>query len=230
MIRRTWLDAEAPGALRAGEVHVWRYLLSEASPRARTLAELLSTEERSRAAAFSFAADRLRFVIGRAMLRSHIAGYTGVEPGDVQFRAGPHGKPELALPSDTRMGFSVSHSGEVVLLAFALDVSVGVDVEGVRRSGAERLAERFFSRAERDTVLNAEDRQASFCTLWTLKEAFLKAAGVGLSGIEGVEVAVSGETGARIVSAGASASDGRRWQAERFTPAPEHVAAIVYAP
>jgi len=99
---------------------------------------------------------------------------------------GEHGKPHFAAPHDT-LGFNWSHSGDVALLAVGrgpAGFEVGVDVETMRpRARALELSQRFFAPAETARLggLPEDRRLHGFLTLWTAKEAVLKAHGGGLS-------------------------------------------------
>ena len=93
---------------------------------------------------------------------------------DRDIHAGPYGKPEAP-----GVFFSLSHSGEYALLAVS-DADVGADLERLRPAPM-RTAGRVFAPEELDWLAAGEDGDARFFTLWTLKEALLKAAGRGLT-------------------------------------------------
>ena len=116
-------------------------------------------------------------------LETVLARYTGVDPGSLVLELTPQGKPGL---SSSRLRFSLSHSGEVALVAVAQDRDVGVDVERVRPD-ADRWAlvdHALTARERRHLQLVAPTwRSHAFLSMWARKEALLKAAGVGL-GIE----------------------------------------------
>ncbi len=104
---------------------------------------------------------------------------------DLRFEPGPFGKPALAgLGAGSDLSFNLSHSGHWVLCALARGRRLGVDVER-EREGMEyvALAERFF--CPREISLLATGPEPETCRLffkyWTLKEAYLKAEGSGLS-------------------------------------------------
>lgn len=144
---------------------------------------LLDAAERERAARVTRARARRRFVAARAMLRAVLATYHDeVAPG-LSFTYGAHGKPAVAGRDD--LAFNLSHSDEDAVLAVGRAISIGVDVERVRTDLRwEAVADRFFGpgelRALRSTP--APDRVATFFRLWTVREAYLKARGVGLDG------------------------------------------------
>lgn len=120
-------------------------------------------------------------MLGRALLRSQLGSMLDIDPCVPALSTGARGKPHLASPT-SRVQFNLSHSGDVVVVAIARS-EVGVDIEAIRPiERAERLARRFFSRAETDAVLAATGaaRDYAFLRIWTQKEAWLKATGLGV--------------------------------------------------
>ena len=87
------------------------------------------------------------------------------------------GKPFLA--GFDNVHFNLSHSGTYAVCAFDSD-PVGIDIERIKPVKAG-IAERFFS-SEEQQFLDAcsVDKAKAFFTVWTRKEAFLKAVGKGL--------------------------------------------------
>ncbi len=160
-------EADDPG------VHVWMVDLNGPTTAAEAA---LSREELDRAARFRFEADRRRYRAAHAALREILAGYLGCDARAIHFERDPGGKPRTA-----GIEFSVSHSGELALAAVARATAVGVDVERIRRlPDAAAIAGRFFPPEEAAAVrANPE----CFFRLWTRREAWLKAEGTGLAGI-----------------------------------------------
>lgn len=183
--RNRWLTALEADDLASSTVHVWRARLDFGHPVASHLTGLLSRQERERAARFAVSEDRHRFLMTRALLRTLLARYTGCEATRLVLANGPRGKPELPSQQNPReVRFNVSHAGELALLAFGVGRDIGVDVERIRGDvPVERLAARFFSGNERETLerLPAERRRERFFAYWTRREAVAKASGEGLS-------------------------------------------------
>lgn len=97
----------------------------------------------------------------------------GLRERDVTIATDVHGKPFLL--GHPTWHFSLSHSGDWAVCALD-DSPIGVDIERHRPTNIERLATRCFGTNE---PLTAED----FFSLWTRKESYLKAVGIGLSGL-----------------------------------------------
>jgi len=145
----------------------------------------LSEEERARAARFHFERDRNSYVLAHALARTLLAQLTGAEPQALRFALGEHGRPELDWPvKSPRMRFNISHTHGLVACALALEHDVGVDVEHVeRRLEIGRIAPSVFSPDERRALALLDDDalRTRFFQLWTLKEAYIKARGMGLA-------------------------------------------------
>ena len=167
-----WPAAEIP-ELGAGETHVW--LLDLDVPEVG-LRELLSPEEQARADAFHRDVHGRRYTAAHGRIRELLGRYLGADPAALQVVEGPSGKPELR---GGEVRFNLAHSEGVGLCAVAR-VEVGVDVEvvaGRRLPDWLAIAERFFHADEVSALASWVD----FLRVWTLKEAVLKATGLGLA-------------------------------------------------
>ncbi|WP_344324735.1 4'-phosphopantetheinyl transferase family protein [Streptomyces macrosporus] len=163
-------------------MHVLR--VSEHAADARDGA-VLSEEERARCVAFVQEADRDRYRVAHTALRRELAALLGTDPAAVPLTreacplcGGPHGRP--AVPGNP-VHFSLSHAGDVVLLAFD-DAPVGVDVEAHPTAATVAQTVRALHPRERAEIgrLPSADRPAAFARCWTRKEAYLKGTGTGL--------------------------------------------------
>jgi len=116
----------------------------------------------------------------RDLLRAILQRYTA---GALEFAHGPHGKPYLR--DAPQLQFNLSHSGGVSLVAVALDVEVGVDVERLRpMPDCLAVAERFLAPEDAAALREAPavEREREFFVRWTRAEAMWKARGIGLYG------------------------------------------------
>ncbi len=148
--------------------------------------ELLSTDEIRRAEQFRFESDRDSYATAHVLLRTALSDRVPTRaPQDWRFEAEPGGRPELAgALRATGLRFSLSHTRGLVACVVTSGLACGVDVEGLARGvDAAGLARRVLSPAERVrfAATPAADRQADFLRRWTLKEAYTKATGRGLS-------------------------------------------------
>jgi len=171
----------------AGDVHVWLARTSDiASRTVRMLAGVMAADERERLSRFAAELHRRQYAIGRGLLRMLIGAYLECEPQFVRFAYGPTGKPQLAGQAFERLRFNVAHSGEVVALAFAKSADVGIDVERiVATHDWLDVARHTCTRRELDSVVQLPPavRQERFFSIWTRREAFVKATGQGISAL-----------------------------------------------
>ena len=146
----------------------------------RAAEETLSVDELTRANRFRLAEDRRDYVVAHDLLRRALSRLESIPPADWLFEAGEHGKP-FVRSSD--LTFSLSHTRGFVACATSRRVRLGLDVERIDRAVNEtEIAERFFARAEAEALERTSDDQKApqFMELWTLKEAYVKAVGLGL--------------------------------------------------
>ena len=167
--------------LSSDELHLWYANLNWSRVQREDMEEILSDDERARANRFAFERDRQRFVVSHGLLRRILEGYMRVPASSLHFRYTEKGKPELP---GGELRFSLSHSSEMVVLAFTRSSQVGVDVEDASRSlDTEQIAKSHFSRREYQafSAIPSSFKLEVFLNCWTRKEAYLKAVGVGLS-------------------------------------------------
>jgi 4'-phosphopantetheinyl transferase len=216
-------------ALSADEVHVWRVSYARLAAHADEIASVLDQAERARAARYRFAADRRRCTISRGVLRRLLAACCGVAPAAIGFSYGPYGKPALEEPA-ADVSFNIAHSGDVGLFALTRSRDLGIDVERCRAEAATfAIAERFFAAAEVSALraLPAERRTAAFFRCWTLKEAFVKARGLGLSlALDRFVVALAPEEPAALLALDGDPVAAASWRLAAL-PAPAGYAAAL---
>ncbi len=162
------------------ELFIW-LLDFEDYPSLSRFEALLSDKEKARAARFYFERDRRAYTITRGYLKERLGDFSGLAPARIEFEYNKQGKPYWA---GSPFFFNVSHSGKKGLVAISPLAPVGVDIEHFRKETTTvKIAERFFSNKEVQAFLALNDgqREEGFFNAWTRKEAFIKAAGLGLS-------------------------------------------------
>ena len=210
------------------EVQIWRANLDLPLTQIEQLVPTLSSDEQQRADRFRFPVDRQRFIASRGILRTLLGRYLKIEPADLRFSYGDHGKPSVdTLHHPSTLQFNLSHSQAWLLCAMTQQHSVGIDLECLRSlTDLEGLTRRFFAPAEHQAIhtLPMEQRSRAFFQYWTCKEALLKASGKGLIDLSSVEIAITNETIELIRWADDPVHS--TWQIYSFTPTPDAVAAI----
>jgi 4'-phosphopantetheinyl transferase len=201
---------------------------------------LLDEIEQQRLAGYRRTEDGERFVVGCTLAKTLLARYTGRDPAQVRFDrtcgdcGRPHGRPVLVGAGDTgSVRHSVSHSGDVVVVAMAQD-PVGVDVEQLdgrtRQVGggdADAMARLVMSGSERAVLaaVRPSGRAREFLVAWTRKEAVTKATGDGLS-VAFSDVVVAADTGPPRVVSWPYPQDPGRVSLHDLEAAPGYVAAL----
>lgn len=170
----------SPPELGRGEVHLWHLNLAKAVS-IDTL-QVLAPDECARAHRFVFDRDRNRYIQGRFALRTLLGRYLDLDPASLTLTQNAHGKPMLDRVHE--LGFNLSHSGDMGLVAVSRAESVGVDLEETcAKRDMRQLAISLFSPEEKASIDSLADDALTvpFLTCWTRKEACLKALGVGLT-------------------------------------------------
>ena len=174
--------------------YAWPADLSEAGAEA-ACAVLLSREERERAARFRFDRHRREYLASHALARNALSHAHPLPPHAWSYSVNAYGKP-TPIP-ECGLRFNQSNSVELAVCLVASPATpsgagtgaeagpeVGVDVEAFQR--AEELvplAPKVFSLAEQEQLnaLPAAERPHRALSLWTLKEAYIKARGMGFA-------------------------------------------------
>jgi len=160
------------------QIDIWQGSLSSIPLSALAL---LNPEEQARARRFHFAKHQRRFIVARALMRTILGRYLDEDPKRLIFAYNKHGKPELEHFAEIH--FNLSHSGEFFLLAVGQKFPLGIDLEQHSERPYEGLSQANFSQEEHARLMQAplESRAAVFFVIWSQKEAFMKACGMGLA-------------------------------------------------
>ncbi|MDC0669481.1 4'-phosphopantetheinyl transferase family protein [Nannocystis radixulma] len=218
--------------LPRGEVHVW-LCAAETTVDADWLAAargLMNAEEQARQDRFVFERNRRQFAVARVLVRQILADYTGIAASELCFSANSYGRPALVIAGE-RVEFNLSHTDGLAALAVTRIGEVGVDVEDAeRRSRPEEVADHFFAPSEAASLmaLPEDQRRARFFDLWTLKEAYIKARGMGLAiPLDAFAYDLSRGRAAIDLAIDASLGDPRAgWQFHLEDPTPRHRLAL----
>ena len=157
------------------------------------LSTLLSPEELTRAQTFKH--KQHHFLATRVLLRKVLAFYTGLPISSLEFSRREKGKPYIAN-APAPIYFNLSHSGNFAALAVSAQGEIGIDIETIRPRNFLAIAERYYHADEFKQLLARQETEQEelFFKLWTLKEAFFKATGGGISsGLDKAVFDISGE-------------------------------------
>lgn len=171
-----------------GEIHLWHVDLTDPAPDKSI--EVLSAHERDRMSRLVFLRDRNRYLRSQVVLRNILAMYLLQDAADIDFEIGTEGKPHVRAST---LHFNLSHSADQAVIGLTRAGAIGVDIEERREiTDSAALARAYFSASEILELqrLPVSQRSRAFLVCWTRKEALLKATGVGLIGLNRVEVGV----------------------------------------
>ncbi|MFC1490141.1 4'-phosphopantetheinyl transferase family protein [Candidatus Latescibacterota bacterium] len=149
----------------------------------RSCKSILSHDEMKTSNRLLITKKRNQYISSCSVLRQILSYYLNSDPGALDFKYSPAGKPTLSGVHRGRLSFNISHSHGKMLLGITASDEIGIDIEKVNHSRLiNKIASRKFTPSERNLlkICNPEDSAQRFCRLWTRKEAVLKAAGTGL--------------------------------------------------
>ncbi len=148
-------------------------------------AYMLSADEIEKINSFIFEKDRLICLVSRVLLRLSLSFYSSCKtPEKWAFSREKHGKPYLVGNGSDELKFNLTHSGNFVCCAVTAAGEVGVDIETTTFiKDVDGVVNRFFAAEEKAffKTLAEHEKQPYFFRLWTIKEAYVKALGVGMS-------------------------------------------------
>jgi 4'-phosphopantetheinyl transferase len=216
------------------QLHLYVGLLDEVdTPHARSLCmAMASAGESKRAAQFVHERHRRQFLLAHGLVRAALSKVVPeVAPAEWDFLADHYGRPYIVAPVGAgSLHFSLSHTEGCVACAISTCESVGVDVQATENFDAFLdIAEGSFSLNEIAALLRAppQERQDLFFDLWTLKEAYIKARGMGLHlPLDGFSIMIGLGTSIGITFSPGFGDSADRWRFSRVLPSPRHKLAI----
>jgi 4'-phosphopantetheinyl transferase len=195
-------------------------------------ASVLGEDEAARWRQFVFAEDRHDFLVSHALVRFALSRHADVHPAAWRFVTNRYGRPEIASPAAGEgLCFSLSHTEGLISLAVSRRRDVGIDLENVTRELAIEMVESALTENEIRAACKLPDvrKRERFFALWTLKEAYVKARGMGVP-LNFREISFDLDAGPPIeVSFKSNAdSNAQRWHCELYRPTGAHLLAVVY--
>lgn len=159
------------------EITIWACRIPEAISEDLVNEALHSLPEFHQAyiASFRKRDDQLTRLTGRLLWRKVLVEHNLPFSTFEQPAFGPHGK-----PIEGGFGLNISHSSDLVLMAFSGQQAIGVDVERIRKVDIPSFTKQFSER-EIASIVGREDADDAFFEAWTRKESVVKALGKGLT-------------------------------------------------
>jgi 4'-phosphopantetheinyl transferase len=157
---------------------VWKIELDDpllAAPQRRAW---LDDMELRRFASFTRADDARSYAAAHTALREILATMLGCAPIDITFHRDPFGRPRAGSGA---LDFSMTHAGNLCLVAISQVHRVGVDLERLRQPIEPGFLDLIAAPAEKVRIKAELDGHDATLSLWVAKEAVLKADGAGLT-------------------------------------------------
>jgi 4'-phosphopantetheinyl transferase len=175
------LEVYESHSLKDSAIHVWWLEWKKIIPWIKKHWFILSEDELAYVEKFKRDDDQMRSATGKIIARFMIAHYTGLSHEDIKIEVQGFGKPYFSHENSShQVSYSVSHSEEIVMVAFTRLPAIGADVEKIRPlTDYRELAAFFFAKEECEAIMGQGDL-GCFYKYWTAKEAFVKALGKGL--------------------------------------------------
>ena len=209
-------------------IHLW-ILPTVSTHECEGLLATLSKKEENAYRAFLLEKHKQQYLTSHFLMRGILARYLSVKPQDVEFEYNDYGKPSVR--GDKKLNcleFNLSHTEGLSILGVTQNHSLGIDLEKIDlwREGLDQMVESYFAGDEIDVynTLPASEKAPYFYRLWTIKEAFMKAQGKGLSlGLDKISITFDSDNSPKISFNGNSLDS---WTIRSFSPQPGYIGAI----
>lgn len=168
--------------IEPGEVHIWSAAINENYYKLLN-DSYLSENEKKRTEQFSNDIDAFLFAVRHNLLRLILSGYLKCNPSEIRFGANPFNKPFIAFPK-TPLQFNISVTSNRFIATLSMRHPIGIDLELIIQiKDIDQLIADYFTKNESDWIYNhsGDETIPAFFSLWTKKEALVKAIGQGLS-------------------------------------------------
>lgn len=169
--------------LKNGEIHIHCFYLPDSVASLENFFYLLSEDEKIKAGKYRQVNDRNLYVIGKIATKLLLSVYHKCAPEEIEIVRHKNEKPRLKILSNTSQSvvsnFNISHSKNILLVAISKH-EVGVDVEKIIKLSYGDVMQISFTVDEINFVKNSWNSPLAFSTIWTRKEALLKANGAGI--------------------------------------------------
>ncbi|MGL4501095.1 MAG: 4'-phosphopantetheinyl transferase family protein [Planktothrix sp.] len=208
-------------------VHIWQANLTGSPQYLEFYQSILADHELKRARRFKFERDQQAFIIARGILRIILGHYLNLSPEQIKFKYSSNGKPSLDQ-DPSPLHFNLSHAQGKAIYAIALEENIGIDIEYIRETEVLSLAKRFFCESEYRWLnsLDSEAQYPAFFRLWTCKEAYLKATGEGLVGLQEIEIFTPLDSNLKILKISQDSELAKNWTMQTIETAENYIATL----
>jgi 4'-phosphopantetheinyl transferase len=222
------------GLLPQNQVHLWLLFENESNVHpssTSSLREILSADELEAADRFHRSSDRRRYIAAHALIRLALSNYFPVPATDWRFSRDRNQKPIIIAPKEfAAVQFSISHTEGLIACLITRVPEAAVDVERIKPDlELDSVAETVLSACELEWLdkFSRQERIARFFDIWTLKEAYGKARGVGLNlPLKAIRFAIDSENSVSARFGREIQDDAARWNFRLHHFTSGHVLAV----
>ncbi|MEN8800565.1 MAG: 4'-phosphopantetheinyl transferase superfamily protein [Thiogranum sp.] len=214
------------------EVHAW-FLNPESIQdldQLTWLRSILSSMELSQYRRFRFPEHAHLYLVSHGLVRHALSRYADINPGRWVFKRTTHGRPEITNPATPALRFNLTHTAGLAACVVTLSDDCGIDAEQiVTRHNPVGVAKRMFSETETRELEQLEGQAylEHFFTRWTLREAYVKARGIGISfPTRKLTFTVDRDNAVKVLFHPDIEDKGNNWHFELLRPTVEHIAAL----
>lgn len=165
--------------LKKNEAHVWVIKWKSIKDLIEKEKNCISNSEAKDIQLLRKYEDKMRGLTGKVVVRILIEHYLKIKKEKILIEKTIYGKPYIVSNSKENLNYNISHSGEYIVLAFTFKKHIGIDVEEEKYLPEYKEIASYFSVGERDRIRKSKNNKLFF-RLWTAKEAYIKAEGLGL--------------------------------------------------
>jgi 4'-phosphopantetheinyl transferase len=221
-------------ALSSDRVDIWLLFtdsVAAASELTVCYQNLLTVQETEKAARFYFAKDAHSYLLTRALVRTTMSRYVPIAAADWRFEPDRHGRPMIVNRHEQlrHLSFNISHTDGLIILAVTSGNAIGVDTECTRRQIPLEVADSCFSPREIAVLgkMPQSMRHRGCLELWTFKESYVKARGMGLSiPLDKFSFDPGASDDGAVHFEDAFDDSPSRWAFYQFRPSEDHTAAL----
>jgi 4'-phosphopantetheinyl transferase len=180
---------------------------------------------------FHFESHKHQYLLTRAFERDILSNYLGVHPASLLYKKSQYGKPSLITgEKKININYNISHTEGLIVCAVALKYELGVDTEYIKRDFIiTNIASHYFTSEENEDLTHyiGNAKKIRFLEYWTLKEAYIKAHGMGLSlPLDYFSIRLQKDAPIIIIFHDSIYNDGSFWQFFQVNQFPEHILAV----
>ena len=162
--------------------HIWYFAFkNEKLIKTTILFKFLDKKEQKRANSYFKEKDKQNYIISHGYLRLLLTKYySKIKPDEWEFIYNKYGKPSLSEKHNVRLFFNLSHTDKYMAIIFDPINECGIDIEEEQNIVLDNnLLDLVLSQEEKKKYYLSKDKKTTFYKLWTLKEAYVKALGIG---------------------------------------------------